>query len=195
MAIARTPELNRRESLYYLWLASIAILVFGLSAFLIWFTLPIPRTQTPSIIISIDVEDVPPLGSAIGQNFFFLSHTDDDALIALDPIIPNVGCLIRWFPPNHRFEDPCHGVKFRLDGTLIEGMKYLHDLNRYSMTITFTSGQTVSTNPAGDPIPLEGRKIASITVDICHRIEGKKETNPLSGPVYSLVKINRDCIR
>ena len=195
MALARTPEVNHRESLYYLWLASIAILIFGLSAFLIWFTLPSPLTQTPRIFMTFNVVDVPALGSVRyfpGQQLY-LSHTDNDELIAFDSVTPNVGCLLRWFALIHRFDEPCRGAKWRLDGTVIEGTRY--ELNRYYMTITFTDGQTVSTNYTGDPIPLEGQKIASVSVDICHRIEGKKETNVFSGPVYSLRGINPACIR
>jgi hypothetical protein len=33
------------------------------------------------------------------------------------------------------------------------------------MTVTFADGSTATTNDAGDPIPINGRDIASVTVD------------------------------
>ena len=38
-------------------------------------------------------------------------------------------------------------------------------LDRFYMTVTFADGTTATTNEAGDPITINGREIASVTVD------------------------------
>jgi hypothetical protein len=40
------------------------------------------------------------------------------------------------------------------------------------MTVTFADGTSATTNETGDPIAINGREIASITVDTRRLIEG-----------------------
>jgi hypothetical protein len=176
MEAAQLQPANRRESLYYLWLASIVLIFVMLLGLLGWFMLQPVYRAIPSKIISIDVAKIPALGSpaAIPAGRFWLGHTDDDALIALVGYEPKHGCLVKWIPTNQRFEDPCHGYKAELNGTYIEGPTPAHDLDRYFMTITFADGQTGSSNATGDPIPLAGRAVTAINVDVCRLIEGKR---------------------
>jgi hypothetical protein len=173
-AAAQLQPANRRESLYYLWLASVILIVLLLSGLFVWFTLQPVKQSIPSKIIAIDLDEIPLPGSpAAIAGRFWLAHTDDDALIALAGYEPKFGCLVKWVATNHRFEDPCYGYKSALNGTYIEGQTPAHDLDRYFMTITFADGQSVS-NATGDPIVLEGHAIVSISVDVCRLIEGKR---------------------
>jgi hypothetical protein len=174
---------NRRESLYYLWTASILLIIGLLVALLFWFMRQ-PLT-IPSKIVPIELAKIPPSGSItrFPTYGFFLAHTDGDALIAVEGVEPRFGCFVKWIVTNHRFEEPCHGYKFELDGTYIEGMPAPHDLNRYFMTITFADGQIISSNEAGDPIPLEGRAITAISVDVCRLIEGKHDPKFVSSRI------------
>lgn len=124
----------------------------------------------------------------------FLVRTDNDALIALDRYVPTLGCVVKWIPSNHRFEEPCRGFKFELDGSHIEGMVRPHDLNRYFMTITFDDGKISESDATGAPISIAGRTVSAITIDICRRIEGY---SPNPAPVlYSLSgNYARDCLQ
>jgi cytochrome b6-f complex iron-sulfur subunit len=146
-------------------------MIVAFAAGLLWFMLPASLTN-PDWLITIHPDDVPPIVSLAGvpTGKFVLVHTDDDALVALYGIAPGYECFVRWVPLNHRFESPCYGSKFELNGQYIEGPSP-RSLDRYALTIIFTDGSRVRTNELGDPIPLNGREIASITVDIHRRIE------------------------
>jgi cytochrome b6-f complex iron-sulfur subunit len=39
---------------------------------------------------------------------------------ALYKVCTHLGCIYSWVPTNNRFECPCHGSKYRLDGRRIE---------------------------------------------------------------------------
>lgn len=175
MEVAQIQLANRRESLYYLWTASI-ILILGLLIGLLVWSMRQPLTL-PSKIIPIELAKIPPMGSMVSfpTYRFWLVHTDDDALIALEGVEPRFGCFVKWIAINHRFEEPCYGYKFELDGTYIEGMVAPHDLNRYFMSVTFADGEIITSNAAGDPIPLEGHIVSTVTVDVCRLIEGKHD--------------------
>jgi cytochrome b6-f complex iron-sulfur subunit len=39
---------------------------------------------------------------------------------AIYKVCTHLGCIYSWIPVNNRFECPCHGSKYRLDGRRIE---------------------------------------------------------------------------
>jgi cytochrome b6-f complex iron-sulfur subunit len=173
---AEVNKPNRREFLYYLWGASMALALGATGAGLAWYMLP----RTNEEIVSFDPDDLPLIGSTrlikpedLNQwsRLFSLAHTDDDSLIALYRLCTHEHCLIKWIDLNHRYECPCHGSKFKIDGTYIEGPAPRH-LDRYHMTITFEDGTTATTNDNGDPIPLAGREIIRIEIDTRQLIAG-----------------------
>jgi hypothetical protein len=192
MEAVRVKPVNRREFLYYVFAACILLL----GTLFIWF---LSRSMSYTIpilskTVALDVEKIPTLGSTVyfPDNHFFLARTDNDALIALDMYVPTLGCVVKWIPYNHRFEEPCRGFKFELDGSHIEGMVRPHDLNRYFMTITFSDGQISRSDEMGSPISIAGRPVTAITIDICHRIEGYSPNPPVT--LYSLSgNYARDC--
>ena len=170
-------EPSRREFLYYLWGASMALALGGAGAGLLWYMLP---RADPKEVYILDANDLPSGGSTVlvrpaqlnQRNVrLIISHTDDNSLMALDRLCTHEHCLVKWVPLNHRYECPCHGAKFTIDGTYIEGPAPRH-LDRYPITITFTDGITTTSNESGDPIALNGREIASVTVDTRRLIEG-----------------------
>jgi Rieske Fe-S protein len=164
---------SRREFLYYVWGASMALLVGEAAAGIAWFT---SNRLNSSEMISLNLDVFPETGFAIRiptpnwNRRLSFAHTDNDTFIALDPTCTHLGCETKWVPLNHRYECPCHASNFELDGTYISGLA-LRSLDRYRMTIAFTDGTTVTTNDAGDPIPVNGREIASVTVDTRRLIE------------------------
>jgi len=161
---------SRGEFLYYVWGASIALLLGGTGAELTWYMLP---RANPDETVTWQLDNLPPIGSTalvkpelVNQwsRRFSLAHPDNDSLIALYHVCPYDHCLVRWLRLDHWYECWCCGSKFHLGGLYIEGPAP-RSLDRYYMTITFTDGTTATTNDAGDPIPPNGRAIASVTVD------------------------------
>ncbi|RMG92466.1 MAG: hypothetical protein D6706_16790, partial [Chloroflexi bacterium] len=46
---------------------------------------------------------------------------DIKGVAAIYKVCTHLGCIYSWVPANNRFECPCHGSKYRLDGRRIEG--------------------------------------------------------------------------
>jgi len=164
---------SRREFLYYIWGASIALLLGEATAGILWFALPRFREGEFGGIFRLDPAELPepgvePLSFPAGR--FHVIVTEDEGFVTLYGVCTHLGCLPKWVPLNNRFECPCHGSKYQLDGTYIEGPAP-RSLDRFKTTITFADGTTVETDAAGDPIPLAGRgNIASIAIDTGTRI-------------------------
>ncbi len=166
---------NRREFLYYIWGASIVLLMGEAGAGLIWFIFPRFKEGEFGGIFTINPSEVPEAGGApvsVPAGRFHISHTVNDDLVILYGVCTHLGCLPKWVDTNNRFECPCHGSKYERDGTYIEGPAP-RSLDRFNTTVTFADGTVETTADfAGDPIPLQGRKIVSISVDTGNRIMG-----------------------
>ena len=139
---------SRREVLYYIWGASIALLLGE--------TYPGVGTAPTSV----------PAGR------FHVTRTTE-GLRALYGVCTHLGCLPKWVPTNNRFECPCHGSKFQLSGNWIEGPAP-RNLDRFITTVTYADGSTAETPTNGGPIPLDpDREITSIQIDTGARIIGE----------------------
>jgi cytochrome b6-f complex iron-sulfur subunit len=134
-----SPPLSRREFLNYLWGTSLVIYLAGSAGALLFFALPRFEEGEFGGVITLPVEQVPPPDSppaefAAGR--FWLVNLGQQA--AADPRQPeglaetpgvkalykvcvHLGCLYRWEPTGERFECPCHGSKYLLDGAKIDG--------------------------------------------------------------------------
>lgn len=158
---------SRREFLYYIWGASIVLLLGEATAGLIWFMLPQFKEGTFGGIFSYPPDAVPSAGSApvnVPDGRFWVSNVANEGLIILYAVCTHLGCLPKWVDNNNRFECPCHGSKFQRNGRYIEGPAP-RSLDRFRTTLTFEDGTTAVTNDAGDPVPLGGRAIAEIRID------------------------------
>jgi Rieske Fe-S protein len=51
----------------------------------------------------------------------WLRRRSDGELMALDDRCPHLGCRQKWNPERNRFECPCHGSEFDIDGNLMVG--------------------------------------------------------------------------
>jgi cytochrome b6-f complex iron-sulfur subunit len=164
---------SRREFLYYIWGASIALLLGEVTAGVLWFALPRFKEGEFGGIFRLDPADLPEAGVAplsFPAGRFHVIHTADDALVVLYGVCTHLGCLPKWVPINYRFECPCHGSKYQLDGTYIEGPAP-RSLDRFKTTVTFADGSTATTDAEGLPIPLEGRTMSDIAIDTGARIK------------------------
>jgi cytochrome b6-f complex iron-sulfur subunit len=164
---------SRREFLYYIWGASIALLLGETTAGLIWFALPRFKEGTFGGIFNFPPDKVPaaqtpPVNIAEGR--FWISHPER-GLVVLYGVCTHLGCLPKWSESNFRFECPCHGSKYQLDGTYIEGPAP-RSLDRFLTTLTFDDGTTAVMDSSGDPISLEGRgNIVSVAINTGTRIK------------------------
>jgi cytochrome b6-f complex iron-sulfur subunit len=171
-AVVVSPP-SRREFLYYIWGASLLLLLGEAGAGIIWFAYPRFAEGSFGGTFPFPPESVPNAGAApesVPAGRFHVSHLEDDSLVVLYGVCTHLGCLPKWTELTERFECPCHGSKFERSGLYIEGPAS-RSLDRFITTITFDDGTTETTNANGDPIPLQGRRIASIAVDTGSRIK------------------------
>lgn len=194
--------MTRREFLYYTWGASMALFTAEFGGAILWFALPRFKAGEFGGTFTISVEKIPPPDSADPVDFpdgrFWLINAGDK--IAFDPRTPpgyktatgvttiykicvHLGCLYKWVPVNNRFECPCHGSKYLLNGVRLEGPAR-RNLDRFILKAVDASGavlaETKAGNPdqdpdAGLPIQIPAGAVA-IIVDTGKRLQG--ERNP-----------------
>jgi cytochrome b6-f complex iron-sulfur subunit len=165
---------SRREFLYYIWGASIALLIGEVAAGITWFAFPRFREGEFGGTFTFNPDDLPQANTvpeSVPAGRFHISHTSD-GLLALYGVCTHLGCLPKWVPTNERFECPCHGSKFELNGGYIEGPAP-RALDRFVTTVVYADGTTAETPTDGGPIALDaGKQIAQILVNTGSRILG-----------------------
>ena len=166
-----TKGVSRREFLYYIWGASIALLLAETGGALIWFMLPRFREGEFGGVFSLDPATLPAADTApqLRSDAKLWLSNSDKGLLALSDVCVHLGCLFKWVDVNFRFECPCHGSKYKADGTYIEGPAG-RSLDRYVVTVTTPSGSE-QTSPDGGPVPVAGA--TGIKVDTGKKILGK----------------------
>jgi len=172
---------SRREFMYYIWGASMALLLGEVTAGLVWFVFPRFKEGEFGGTFNLGGEILPESGSApswFPEGRFHISSTEN-GLLALYGVCTHLGCLPKWAPSNNRFECPCHGSKYNSDGTWIEGPAP-RGLDRFPVTIIYGDGTTVNTDVSnGAPLRLDpSKEIDSININT-----GAKITGPAHGTV------------
>ncbi|MBO9308288.1 MAG: ubiquinol-cytochrome c reductase iron-sulfur subunit [Chloroflexi bacterium] len=148
--------INRREFLYYIWGASIAVFLAQTTGAIIWFALPRFREGEYGGIFVVDPATVPAVGASPVANptgKYWLSHTPN-GLVALNMVCTHLGCLFKWVEVNRRFECPCHGSKFGEDGRYIEGPAP-RNLDRFAVRVTTPTG-VIESDANGSPVKIDG---------------------------------------
>ncbi len=132
--------ISRREFLYYIWGASIALVTLQGAGLLVWFLIPRFREGEFGGTFTVSVDDVPPVNSSpinFAEGRFWLVNLDSgqpnelmyqapdesnpiQGVAAIYKVCTHLGCIYSWTPTNNRFECPCHGSKYRLDGRRVE---------------------------------------------------------------------------
>jgi cytochrome b6-f complex iron-sulfur subunit len=174
---AAVAPLTRREFLYYIWGASMALMTGQFVAATLWLSFPRFKEGEFGGIFPYSPADLPSAGSApvfVASGRFHVSNTLK-GLLVLYGVCTHLGCLPKWAATNERFECPCHGSKYRANGTWIEGPAP-RGLDHFPIKVIYTDG-TEAINDGLKPIALaEGKEIARIEVDT-----GKKVTGPDHG--------------
>lgn len=170
-AESTVKPINRREFLYYIWGASMVVLLAQTTGAIIWFMLPRFREGQFGGLFPTDPASLPAVGSSPVLNpagRFWLSNTED-GLLALSAVCTHLGCLYKWVPTNNRFECPCHGSKFQGNGTYIEGPAP-RNLDRFAINV-ITPGGSIATDAEGNPVPVEGA--SRIEINTGKKIKGQ----------------------
>jgi len=172
---------SRREFMYYIWGASIALLLGEVGAGIVWFAYPRFSEGEFGGTFSYDPEKLPAVGDApisVPAGVFWISNTSR-GLYALYGVCTHLGCLPKWVPSNTRFECPCHGSKYQPTGAWIEGPAP-RGLDRFIMTIDYADGSEVQTPANGGPIVLDPNKeITGVKINT-----GDKVLGPPHGQVF-----------
>jgi len=206
-AQADLKPLSRREFLYYLWGASMAVVLAGSGGLTIWFALPRFREGEFGGIFHIPVEDVPPPNSEpidFPAGRFFLvnigeEHIEDErrpgdyplshGVRALYKVCVHLGCLYKWVSTNDRFECPCHGSKYIPAGIRIDGPAR-RNLDQFIIEAVNEAGEVLTRTepvyPPGSP-QVEGSSIelppgtVVLRIDTGRRVNGAPNTQPGGG--------------
>lgn len=195
--------LSRREFLYYVWGASMAVLLAGTGGAAIWFVIPRFRAGEFGGVFTLPVSEIPPPDSPpkeFAQGRFWLVTIGDQLMN--DPRLPSdypmsmgvraifkvcthLGCLYKWNTSNDRFECPCHGSKFLKTGTRIDGPAR-RNLDVFMIEAIDDQGNVLAqTEPSMETV--EGAPLvvpssaASIRVDTGRRITGAPNSKPGGG--------------
>ena len=171
-AVPQVRGITRREFLNYIWGASMALFMVEMGGAIYAFSLPrfregefggkkvigalgerLPQSDSPPVAypdVKTWIVNVGSTGAAQGGG-----HT---GLVALYKVCVHLGCLYAWVDSNHRFECPCHGSKYQLDGTYIEGPAP-RDLDRFVVKLVDDQGGVVAQTETDQSSPNYGAPI------------------------------------
>jgi cytochrome b6-f complex iron-sulfur subunit len=206
MTVQPAP-LTRREFLYYVWAASLALFTAETGGALLWFALPRFKPGEFGGSFVVPLEKIPPPDSppvAFEAGHFWLINlgpksiadplhptgfTTTEGLIALYKVCVHLGCLYRWDGEIGRFKCPCHGSQYLLDGTRVHSPA-TRDLDKLLLRFVDAKGDTITATPAGDANsdPTVGQAItippeaAGIIVETGKRIRGRTSDGPNTAP-------------
>ena len=172
---AESKGMSRREFLYYIWGASLALYGAQFTGLLIWFLLPRFREGEFGGAFTLDVSAVPEVNaepvnfpdgrfwlvnldaSPEAANELMYMAPDEDqpvkGVAAIYKVCTHLGCIYAWTPTNNRFECPCHGSKYRLDGRRVESPAP-RTLDRFRLSAIAEDRTTVLAEAEG--IQIEG---------------------------------------
>lgn len=201
--------LSRREFLYYLWGASMAVFTAGATGVTIWFALPRFREGEFGGVFNVPVEDIPPPDSP-PKNFsdgrFWVVNLGSNSLNdtrqpggyplqpgvrALYKVCVHLGCLYKWVDTNDRFECPCHGSKYLKTGARIDGPAR-RNLDQFIVEVVDANGEVLTRTEPAYPIDAlepdeEGTSLripegaVALRVDTGRRVQGAPNTKSGGG--------------
>jgi len=178
-AIQQSQGVTRREFLNYVWGAAISLFLaeFGIGVYL--FSLPRFREgefgsdfelgALSEILPSPDAApnefsraktwlvNIGPKEAAKGQGRDTQGQDPSkQGLMAIYKVCTHLGCLYKYEASRERFECPCHGSKFHLDGTkILQEGPAPRGLDRFIVELKDEAGNVVAQTPDnGDPLPL-----------------------------------------
>lgn len=166
--------ITRREFLNYVWAASLALFMAEMGGAIYAFALPRFKAgefggafTAGSVAEKLPAPDTPPVPHPNVKVWLINVGPDASAkggsptgVLALYKVCVHLGCLYAWVDSTDRFECPCHGSKYQLDGTYIEGPAP-RDCDRFLVQLVDKAGNVVAQTDTersspnyGAPLPL-----------------------------------------
>ncbi len=199
-AVAAPKEgISRREFLYYIWGASLALFTAELTGLIIWFAIPRFREGEFGGNFTVSIDNLPginepPVANAEGRFWLVnLDTTQPNGLMypapdETEPIIgvaavykvcTHLGCIYSWNDATTRFECPCHGSKYRLDGRRVESPAP-RTLDRFELSALDADGNVLAVSePDADdfyPAIIIPDGTVSLQVNTGQKKNGPQET-------------------
>jgi len=201
-----TTPMTRREFLYYVWGASMALFLAETGGALVWFALPRFKPGEFGGAFTLDVSAIPPVDSGpkdFPEGRYWLVNLGPKAVndprqpadypvqpgvMAIYKICVHLGCLYKWVPTNDRFECPCHGSKYLAAGARVDGPAR-RNLDVFVLEALDANGQVLAKTKTGDSTvdPEAGAAFElppgtiQIRIDTGKRIQGAVNTKPGGG--------------
>ncbi len=206
-ATTTAAPMTRREFLYYIWAASMALLLAEGTGAILWFAVPRFKAGEFGGIFEILLDQLPPTDGdpvsndegrfwlvnvgpgQIEQQYTGYPETKDDypqkpGFKALYKICVHLGCLYKWVPTNHRFECPCHGSKYLPTGVRVDGPAR-RNLDVFVVDAINDQGQViVPASPDGSALDLDAARAGGATklrINTGKRIVGDVNFKPGGG--------------
>lgn len=197
-----TP-MTRREFLYYVWGASMALFMAQSGGALVWFALPRFREGEFGGKITLDISAIPGVDTGpkdFPEGRFWLvnlgpkSVSDErqpadypvkEGVLAIYKVCVHLGCLYKWVPTNDRFECPCHGSKYLANGVRVDGPAR-RNLDAFVIEALDANGNSLAKTTAGNaddagaPLVLPAGT-ATLVIDTGKKIQGEVNTKPGGG--------------
>lgn len=195
--------LSRREFLYYLWGASMAVFLAGSGGVTLWFALPRFRQGEFGGVFTLPIAELPAPDSQptdFPDGRFWLVSIGDGGLQdprqptdyplqpgvkAIYKVCVHLGCVYKWVPTNDRFECPCHGSKYLRSGARIDGPAR-RNLDTFFVEVLDAGGNvlsrsepTLGSQEASSVVIPEGA--AAIRIDTGRRVVGAVNSKPGGG--------------
>jgi len=134
-----------------------ALFLAGMGGISFFFALPRPRPGEFGGVISVSADDYrksatdhAPIANNVGK--FWISNAAD-GIRALYKVCTHLGCIYPWSESANRFQCPCHGSQFEMDGTYIAGPAP-RSLDRFAFEIFDAGGASLGVSDDGSPLPL-----------------------------------------
>jgi cytochrome b6-f complex iron-sulfur subunit len=204
---SQAEPLSRREFLYYVWTASMALFVGQGGGALLWFSVPRFRAGQFGGAFRLALAEVPPPDAAPvaydAGRFWLVSvgpqtvadprrpeeRVVQPGVLALYKVCVHLGCLYKWLQTEDRFECPCHASAYLKDGTRVR-KPATRDLDRFVVRALDAQGQVLAETKTGNadhdrtvgqPLPLPPGT-AALEIDTGERIVGRRVMGPGTVP-------------
>jgi cytochrome b6-f complex iron-sulfur subunit len=117
----KEAELGRRQFFVKLGLGSVAVAAVGTAAFGYDFLSPNVLYEPSPVVNEGKPTEYPPDSVTLDPAAAIFVVNSGQGYYALQAICTHLGCLTAWKPELGIIACPCHGSKFKIDGTKIAG--------------------------------------------------------------------------